>query len=911
MEFLAVLFLGFFLFLIVGGVMGFVANSRIKKLERQILLLRRDVLNLQNDGMVSQSNEANTRSQAKPDKPKQPRVKTEDHVSTAKPVNEAEPILAAATAPPPTNLGPHTTRRGRPDEALSKGRNPIKKDTSFEFELGAKWTVWVGGLALLLGAVFLLRYSIEAGFCTPAMRVGMAAVMGLVLLGAGEWLRRGDNLPKNKAGGKIELFENSYIPGILTAVGVFTLLGTVFAAFELYDFIGANTAFILMGLISLGGLALGLIHGPWISALGLAAAFATPILIKSEDPSFSGLFLYLFVISLAAFALARLRDWGWLVIAACLGSIFWLFYTIDYAHSGQNFYIWMTYFTLVLGVNFYLARDRQLLPANPHKPFVNHNGESAFIMSALLAFAYFWLSLDATPVETKKIFIGAGLTAALAVFPIYKKFASAHLWIAGLFALSFQYTFKYGSFILACILAAILILAGLIYCVRNLRADDKSGRLETFSLYAPALIPPVIVATATEYGGNISDNIISFMIIGIAVILGTIAFILKSKSRPAAWITAFLWGSAFAYVAALLIPFDKPLLNAALAAGIAIYACAFKFFKFDTARWISLTLGLLAVGTTLMFSIGDQGAIGSTPILNEIWIYFALPAALSLWSGLEFRRTRSDVASEGLIALAIAATGLFFIYQIRHYIHDGMVHKSDLTFDELGLYVATGLAFTIGRKFTKNSILNTVKDGALSLLPVIFLSLSWVTIGIFLLLICLFFAPLFNDTISVKGGTYLNSLTLAYLLPCTMMGFLIWMMRAEKPDPYSNTVRIAGLIGMMIFVTSQIRVFFSGERIALTHKFPEGWETYAITASWLFIGVVALAIGIRYNRKAFRVGSGIIIFLTVLKAFLADMATLEGVLRAISFVILGVVLIIIGRVYQKLLFNQKASAETA
>ena len=74
---------------------------------------------------------------------------------------------------------------------------------------------------------------------------------------------------------------------------------------------------------------------------------------------------------------------------------------------------------------------------------------------------------------------------------------------------------------------------------------------------------------------------------------------------------------------------------------------------------------------------------------------------------------------------------------------------------------------------------------------------------------------------------------------------------------------------------------------------------------WLIVGIILLAIGIRNENRDVRLVSGIIIILAVLKAFLIDMSNLEGVLRAMSFVILGLVLIVIGRVYQKLIFAEK------
>ena len=52
--------------------------------------------------------------------------------------------------------------------------------------------------------------------------------------------------------------------------------------------------------------------------------------------------------------------------------------------------------------------------------------------------------------------------------------------------------------------------------------------------------------------------------------------------------------------------------------------------------------------------------------------------------------------------------------------------------------------------------------------------------------------------------------------------------------------------------------------------------------------------------------SGILVLLTVLKVFLFDMAELEGVLRAASFMGLGVCLIGIGLFYQRVLGRVRA-----
>ncbi len=46
--------------------------------------------------------------------------------------------------------------------------------------------------------------------------------------------------------------------------------------------------------------------------------------------------------------------------------------------------------------------------------------------------------------------------------------------------------------------------------------------------------------------------------------------------------------------------------------------------------------------------------------------------------------------------------------------------------------------------------------------------------------------------------------------------------------------------------------------------------------------------------------------LTIAKAFLIDMSTLTGVYRALSFICLGLVLVAIGWLYQRILFRRQA-----
>ncbi len=71
---------------------------------------------------------------------------------------------------------------------------------------------------------------------------------------------------------------------------------------------------------------------------------------------------------------------------------------------------------------------------------------------------------------------------------------------------------------------------------------------------------------------------------------------------------------------------------------------------------------------------------------------------------------------------------------------------------------------------------------------------------------------------------------------------------------------------------------------------------------FLVIGLVLLAYGILRGSRVARLVSAVYILLAVVKAFLFDMAGLTGAYRALSFIGLGLVLVGIGLVYQKLVF---------
>jgi uncharacterized membrane protein len=234
-------------------------------------------------------------------------------------ITQGEPPLEAAPAEP---VSAQSAAPGAAPEIRDGGEQepPAKPRDYGDFErrFGTQWVVWVGGIALALGGIFLVRYSIEAGLFGPGLRIIFGAVLALALIALGELARR------REITAGISQINTAHIPSILTAAGTTVAYADVYAAYALYDFLSPALAFILLGIVALATLAAALIHGPGLAGLGLIGAYVTPALVSSAQPNYWALYVYLAVVTAAAYALARMRLWRWLAITAAIFSLLWM-----------------------------------------------------------------------------------------------------------------------------------------------------------------------------------------------------------------------------------------------------------------------------------------------------------------------------------------------------------------------------------------------------------------------------------------------------------------------------------------------------------------------------------------------------------------------------------------------------------
>jgi Predicted membrane protein len=398
------------------------------------------------------------------------------------------------------------------------------------------------------------------------------------------------------------------------------------------------------------------------------------------------------------------------------------------------------------------------------------------------------------------------------------------------------------------------------------------------------------------------DRSIPFAILAVvlAAAYGAATEILtKRDNRPglAISIALFATGALGALALALTFALEKGWLTIALA-----------LMSMGTA-WISMQrpipflrpLAAILAGIVVL-RIGYEPrivgvAVGTTPIFNWLLWGYGIPA-LSFWTASHFLRRHGDDAPLRTVeSAAILFTVLLAFMEIRHAVNGGDVYHDNAGLTEIALQVCVALAMAIGLerlRIRTGSIVHNVS----AILLTAFAGLA----SVFGLLL------LENPMIwwsSDVGGVFIKIL-LGYALPAVLALLLSYAVAGRRPAFYANTIAAGALVLALAYVTFEIRRLYHGP--VLSRGATSDAEQYTYSIAWLAFGVALLGIGIVFNSQRARLASAAVIALTILKAFLIDMSTLTGVYRALSFMCLGLVLVAIGWLYQRILFRRQAAA---
>jgi uncharacterized membrane protein len=791
---------------------------------------------------------------------------------------------------------------------------PSAAPPTLEEKFGTRWVVWIGGLALALGGIFLVRYTVEAGLLGPGVRIFLAAIFASLLIAAGEWARR------NEITTGITAIPTQHIPSTLTAAGTVAAYATVYSAFALYGFLSPAAAFLLLGIVALATLAAALLHGPALAGLGVAGAFVTPLLVPSNVPNYWALYLYLAIVTAAGFGLARVRLWRWLAITAVVLGALWTLPGIQYPRVdalGAHLFHVVASFTLaaVLIVS-------GLFFGPPTEP-----GRADEISSGAIGVYLF---------AAVVLVIGSAHdTAALAIFTILTAATVAIAWradsalwalpAAGLMTLLVMLHWAVPSVFEQLVLApgvtsgaipgpptgtASHLTLGLAFAALfGVSGYTVQGRSESplvaLLWSATAVVTPIAILIALYLRIAEFDRSIPFAGLALlfAALYGYAAELLSTRQpRPglASAAAIFAAGAVAALALALTFVLDKGWLTVGLALMVPGIAWISEQRPLPALRYLAaamIALVLLRVGYEPRI-VGND--VGTTPFFNWLLYGYGVPTASFWYAGHLLRRRADDVPARMADAAAILFTVLLALLEIRHYMNNGDVYRHSSSLAEIAMQVSVGLAMTIGLEWLRvrsRSIVHNIGAlmiGALTLAAIVFgLALS--------------FNPLFTGR--PVGGAFFNLILLGYGIPAVLAAVLALIARNTRPLLY-RAIAAAVAVGLaMIYLGLEVRTLFHGA--ILTRGITSDAEQYTYSAVWLIFGVLLLIIGFLLRSQPARLASATVVVLTIAKVFLVDMAGLTGIFRALSFIGLGAVLIGIGWLYQRLLFPRSGRITAA
>src|SRR5262249_3997182 len=122
----------------------------------------------------------------------------------------------------------------------------------------------------------------------------------------------------------------------------------------------------------------------------------------------------------------------------------------------------------------------------------------------------------------------------------------------------------------------------------------------------------------------------------------------------------------------------------------------------------------------------------------------------------------------------------------------------------------------------------------------------------------------------------------------------------RRPQPYYVFCAAAAIVLMLAYLTLEVRTLFHGP--VLNAPFIYDAEHYTYSVVWLGFGVALLLAGIALESQPARLASAAVVILDIFKVFFIDLRDVQGLYRALSIICLGLVLMGIGWLYQRLLF---------
>lgn len=780
---------------------------------------------------------------------------------TPAPAPAPAPISAPAPAPAPP-----------PVPEPSVNRPPSTVNFDWENLVGIKLFSWIAGVALVLAAVFLFKYSVEHGWLRPAVRAAFGLISGTALLIVCE-LRVARNY--------------RFTANAMDGAGIAILYATLYAMHGLWQLVPAAVAF--FGMLLVTGAAVYLStrrDSVFIALLGLIGGFATPALLSSGENRPLALFSYLLLLNGGISWIAYRKRWPLLTALSVGLTAFYQWAWVDrYLTTGQ-LPLAAGIFAVFALVGVSSLWDRQ---ADERQAIFRHIAAAAAVLP--LIFALFTAIVPEYGARYNLLFgflllMATGLAAIahwrgprwLHQIGGAATLATFFIWLSASYTRgSWPWSLLWLGLFVALYLVKTSYVSALLFFVFTGLAIREPAHDVTLNGAMLAVLAAVVAVAVLKAKPMLASIAIALSSIALMTMEPPLRILLATHAILFAAILAIAWISERHVLAVLAIPFyvamlvtaEPPTAGTQLLFGLVPYALFIAYPVLLGARVKrSFAPHLAAALASVVFFFPAYDALtgfGLEDVIGLLPLAQALVMVALLWRLLKIERVESRLA-------LVAATALAFItVAIPLQLEGEWVIVS-------WALEAAALVWLFRRIPHRGLLLWSTGLGAVVLFWLLF-----------------------------DSGMYEHRH--AFLAAAASMFVATWL----APIAWRRFYSVAGTIELFFLLNVEIAGYYSAGK-ALTFNFFSSSlaQDLTYTICWAAFALVMLVGGIGLGVRAARVAALGLLLITILKCFLHDLARLGGLYRVGSLFGLAVSLVLVGLLLQKFVIAKTTTdAETS
>jgi uncharacterized membrane protein len=867
----------FSFFDIIALIISIVALSKSSKLEKRVAELQRllDKYQAKNEF----NNSAEIAAPGKVETTAKPTQKTAQCSIAEDLMPEVEQKIAVFALEKTTRPQENSTSQNITTHAIQPESRLANISQRLISNLKQHWLVWAGGIALLIGVAYLMQAISDFIEFTPVMRISAAFVLSCLVVVLGQRMHRKESEQSD--------IGFAYVPAVISAAGCMGLYSTVILGYLLYDLIPPLISLSMMGVISIFTLTLYLRLGPLMAILGLLAGFSSPLWFSGESGHPLALTGYIGFIALAGLLLASYVKRSWLYPLVLVPFLLWLVAIIPSINT-NDLMIWSLVF-LPLAIYFVLV-----IPTMGWR--FTHNYQSGIdaktyrldIATAAITTLIMYVFQDLDGVSDYLMI--NGLSLLLAWYPMINAGKPSKDFIAptigGIVLAIYSALTVYPNMVSVLTIMTLVAMNFSLLIFRTsiqYRYHPEDKRLALLVLVTPVVLTLIGWAAINPFNESYQ---LAWSLYSLAII---VTYGLKAPLFNT--LTKQIYACLHIILAIVLgANFDGSNFTAWLAVQALCAAWQIKQNRYPPAFWaIKVIISAILLRFTLSMAI--PSLLDGIFNYGGYWVLFAVTMLL-LFKAYKCIQPISDSLSRWIIGTFAHLSVVTVVAQTHYWLITPNAPWYQFDATHALVYVCEAFAISAVYKYRSHGAQST------QWLYQRYSEVLFVFGYLLEVLLNTIYSPLFTDLVSGQDMPIINKLALGWLIP----GLILLGMSKWKLLPNYIPKLVSDIVGfslIALWLGFSIRQYWQPDSLELFITTSMA-EQISYSVAGLIAGTVSTLYGvIKHKKNANLVGLSIFAVVAA-KVVLVDTAELEGLFKALSYLLLGSVLVAFGWLFQKL-----------